>query len=76
VLTGKKIDKRKQSERFKREANRHFRIQIKDRNNYLTINNKRKNISDLCASRRINKFKGDSKPRSNLVKDENVDLAD
>jgi hypothetical protein len=38
------------------------------------MNNKNKNIRDLY--RRINEFKRGYHPRSNLVKDENGDLAD
>jgi hypothetical protein len=36
----------------------------------LATNSKNKNIRDLC--RRINEFKSDYQPRSNLVKDEKM----
>jgi hypothetical protein len=45
---------------------------ISESQNELATNSNNKNIRDLYT--RINEFKGGYKPRSNLVKDENVDL--
>jgi hypothetical protein len=45
---------------------------LKDKIDELAMNSKKKNIRDLY--RRINYFKSDYQPRSNLVKDENGDL--
>jgi hypothetical protein len=58
------------------ETSRHFRNKkrqyLKYKVDVLATNSKNKNIRDLY--RRINDFKRDNQPRSNLVKDENGDL--
>jgi hypothetical protein len=60
----------------RREASRHFRNKeteyLKNRINELESNSKNKNIRDLY--RGVNEFKKGYKPRTNLVKDEGVDL--
>jgi hypothetical protein len=63
---------------IRREASRHFRNRkreyLKDKISKLATNGKNKNIRDLY--RGINEFKRGYQPRSNLIKDENGDLAD
>jgi hypothetical protein len=58
------------------EASRHFRNKkmeyFKDKINELELNSKNKNIRDLY--RCINEFDKGYQPRTNLVKDEKVDL--
>jgi hypothetical protein len=56
----------------RREANRHFRNEKKDKTHELATNSKKKNIRDLY--RRINEFKKGYQPKNNVVKDENDDL--
>jgi hypothetical protein len=60
----------------RRKASRHFRNKkreyLKEKTNELATNNKNKNIRDLC--REIYQFNRGYRPRSNLVKDENIDL--
>jgi hypothetical protein len=60
----------------KHEAGRYFRNKKrkypKDKINVIAMNNKNKNIRDLC--RGINELKKGYIPRNNLVKDENGDI--
>jgi hypothetical protein len=61
---------------IKREASRHFRNKkreyLKDRITEIEFNSKNKNIRDLY--RGITEFKKGYQPKTNLVKDERVDL--
>jgi hypothetical protein len=60
------------------EASRHFRNKkreyLKDRMKELATHSKNKNIRDLFKG--INEYRKGYQPRTNLVKDENADLAD
>jgi hypothetical protein len=59
------------------QASRHFRNKKKEYLKYgineLSMSRKKKNIRDLFTG--INEFKKEYQPRSNLVKDENGDIA-
>jgi hypothetical protein len=61
---------------IRREASRYFRNKrrehVKEKINEFVMNNKNKNIGDLCRER--NEFERVYQPRNDFVKDENGDM--
>jgi hypothetical protein len=61
---------------IRREASSHFRDKkreyLKDKNYELAMNRKNNNIRDMYSG--VNEFKKDYQPKSNVVKDEKIDL--